>query len=647
MIRKSFKLILQTLGCLVLVSSSCQKESVPAATGGQRTTQHISVSSADLTKTAGLADIVWLPSDSLSVFDSGLRNNVFNNEGTAEESTASFSGEVGSGTSMNYAVYPYQEDASITAAGVITATVPAKVAFDRSGSIASGANLSAGIIAGDGSVRMKNLCGVVGFKVTDENVLWVRISSNDGSALAGKVRFSFVEGTPTVTEVVEGQASVTGYVPGPGTYYFSVLPGSYEGVSVEVHYANWVQNYTASTSNTMVVSRSAILSHPDIPASSAVYVPDALVAQMKSCASMDADFLVENTYVNNYRTQVVYPNDDYSFSRVRDFYNLNTDGRQCYPAEKKVSWTVDGVSTSQKMIIVDGTTDQVFADDLDNTLRTIRIMNFIPGHTYYYAVARINHLDGTYTVFKKGAFNAVGQVRMLKVTATINKYVQNIRDVGGWTGTGGKKIAYGKLLRGYALNDNNNNNEVRPDWAGIKTLRDAGVRAELDIRAGMTYTASVLGPDVQYINNGTTSCMDIGLKYTPTAYRDMLATIAYNLNHSVTTYVHCAGGADRTGTIFYLVLGLCGVSESDLAKEYELTSFNHTNRYRCNKDGYDEVDDPEHQNNPMGELRFRNMMEYLMTFEGATINEKIETFVTGTLGITAQQIADIRSGLLE
>lgn len=632
---------------LLMVLASCAKAAIPASEAAQKSAAVISVRSGDLSRTAGLSQIVWLPSDSLTVFDSGFGNNVFRREGTDEESTASFAGEIGSGSAMTYALYPYDEAASATSAGLITATVPSEVTFVRSGSIAPGANLSAGIVTGEGEVLMRNLCGVIGFKVTDENVRWVKISSNDGSALTGKVRFAFEEGVPVVKDVVDGKNWVQGYVPAPGTYYFSVLPGTCQGISVEVHYANWVQNYTASTANVLTVTRSAIVSHPDIPNSSAVYIPDALVAEMEASSTMEEDFLVETSYVNNYITQVTY-DQDYSYSRLTEFYDLNVHGRQCYPAEKTVKWTTNGISTSKKMVIVDATDGTAIANDLDNALRSVKIGNFIPGHTYYYAVARINHLDGSYTIFKNGGFKAVGQVRMLRISAVPEKkYVYNVRDVGGWTGLGGKKIAYGKLFRGYALNDNNNNNIVTPDWAGIKAMRDIGIKAELDIRAGLTYTASVLGPDIKYTNNGTTSCMDIGLKYTSGAYRDMIATIADNLNAGLPTYVHCAGGADRTGTIYYLVLGLCGVSESDLAKEYELTSFNHTNRYRCNKDGYDEVADPDHQNSPMGELRFRNMIEYLETFEGATMNEKIENFVTGTLGISAQQIADIRSGLLE
>ena len=38
-------------------------------------------------------------------------------------------------------------------------------------------------------------------------------------------------------------------------------------------------------------------------------------------------------------------------------------------------------------------------------------------------------------------------------------------------------------------------------------------------------------------------------------------------------YFHCSLGRDRTGTVAMLVLGLLGVPEGDISKEYELTQF--------------------------------------------------------------------------
>ena len=47
-------------------------------------------------------------------------------------------------------------------------------------------------------------------------------------------------------------------------------------------------------------------------------------------------------------------------------------------------------------------------------------------------------------------------------------------------------------------------------------------------------------------------------------------------------YIHCNAGADRTGTVAFLINGLLGVSEADLIRDYELTSFSSVSglRYR-------------------------------------------------------------------
>ena len=38
-------------------------------------------------------------------------------------------------------------------------------------------------------------------------------------------------------------------------------------------------------------------------------------------------------------------------------------------------------------------------------------------------------------------------------------------------------------------------------------------------------------------------------------------------------YFHCSLGRDRTGTVAMLTLGILGVPEGDISKEYELTQF--------------------------------------------------------------------------
>ncbi|MBP5273694.1 MAG: tyrosine-protein phosphatase, partial [Abditibacteriota bacterium] len=54
-----------------------------------------------------------------------------------------------------------------------------------------------------------------------------------------------------------------------------------------------------------------------------------------------------------------------------------------------------------------------------------------------------------------------------------------------------------------------------------------------------------------------------------------------NLKEKRPTYLHCAGGADRTGCFFMFLEGLLGVKENDLLKDVELTGFSaYGSRYR-------------------------------------------------------------------
>lgn len=55
-------------------------------------------------------------------------------------------------------------------------------------------------------------------------------------------------------------------------------------------------------------------------------------------------------------------------------------------------------------------------------------------------------------------------------------------------------------------------------------------------------------------------------------YADSIKQIIRLLYNGQAVYIHCMVGADRTGTLAFLLEALLGVSESDLSKDFELTS---------------------------------------------------------------------------
>ncbi|MBR4595471.1 MAG: tyrosine-protein phosphatase, partial [Bacteroidales bacterium] len=55
--------------------------------------------------------------------------------------------------------------------------------------------------------------------------------------------------------------------------------------------------------------------------------------------------------------------------------------------------------------------------------------------------------------------------------------------------------------------------------------------------------------------------------------RQCIAFIFNCVANNEPVYFHCSLGRDRTGTVSLLILGILGVNEGDISKEYEITQF--------------------------------------------------------------------------
>lgn len=113
------------------------------------------------------------------------------------------------------------------------------------------------------------------------------------------------------------------------------------------------------------------------------------------------------------------------------------------------------------------------------------------------------------------------------------------------------------------------------------------------------------------------------------------------LSEGKSVYLHCVGGADRTGTLAFLIEALVGVSESDLSKDYELTSFDGSHTRRRSDPG---------QGNTEYILKY--LINYLRQFEGSTINEKVVNWATTPYqgssipALTATEISQLQTLLV-
>lgn len=201
------------------------------------------------------------------------------------------------------------------------------------------------------------------------------------------------------------------------------------------------------------------------------------------------------------------------------------------------------------------------------------IYNLVPQTVYWYKV-----FDANGKQVSNGIFKTLGRVRMIRT-----EKVLNVRDIGGWKCDGGR-FAYGKIYRGAALDGVTV--ETGPiSSSDIKEFKNVlGISTEIDLRGDATLTASPLGSGVTYKKIGLVHYKYLLENTEPqntVGSGDYYAKLASLFDYIVSTlkagkgiYLHCTWGADRTGTVLALIEALCGVSEANIVKEWELTSFN-------------------------------------------------------------------------
>ena len=291
------------------------------------------------------------------------------------------------------------------------------------------------------------------------------------------------------------------------------------------------------------------------------------------------DYCLENEAVHRYLTEFSYDTiPDYEVSYIMDYFNIGKEGgyRLDAPAPVTVSWTRQtGLTTERIEVSESDDYSNPFVYIAPNNAESYDIYNLIPGRTYYYRVVSADtvqeHVVGT------GSFSTNGSLRMIYAEGA-----WNIRDMGGWiSGLNGKPIAYGKIYRGGQLKAKGQDS-VLLSYAGIEAMRMIGIRAELDLRS--RDNCPVDGSALAKPDAGGRDDVDFLLVPESVNARMYhfqnndanireLQWIINRLKQNKPVYFHCQNGADRTGTLGFLIGALLGVSEGDLAKDYELTTF--------------------------------------------------------------------------
>jgi len=269
--------------------------------------------------------------------------------------------------------------------------------------------------------------------------------------------------------------------------------------------------------------------------------------------------LVTNAKMQAFLEDVQYPERDYTETHILDEkYGPTAPGNADKPQEYSIRWTkadADGDKTV-KLWEDDGWSREI---NVEGGEYYVNIINLRPGAHYHFEVKGAGGKTVT-----SGEFDTKGLVYQVLFKAN----VRNARDLGGWKTKDGKTVKYRMIYRGGRLQSS-----TLTSKRGKEDLKAQGILAQLDLR-GKSDVLS--GPAVDYmdfcapvIEEGYTQMLkDDGAKV-----KQCFEYVAKCVKENKPVYYHCSLGRDRTGTLSMLLLGVLGVNEGDISKEYELTQF--------------------------------------------------------------------------
>ena len=227
---------------------------------------------------------------------------------------------------------------------------------------------------------------------------------------------------------------------------------------------------------------------------------------------------------------------------------------------------------------------------------------------------------------KAGTLKPLDALRWIRTSARATAW--NMRDLGGWACDGGT-VKYGLLIRGGKLS--------AADRAVL--VGEMGIQHDLDLRGregggsddepGMT--ESPLGSDVWY----TRTQQYAWYALTPVAtWQAYFRCVIDAVTHREPVYFHCTAGADRTGTLACVLEGILGMSQSDIDKDYELTTF-------YSGSGSDATARRRNESD------WKGLINAIKAVSGDTFRDKCVHFAVGTCGISMADINAFRAAMID
>ncbi len=261
------------VGCAVNeVNTLTQTESLPNLSAGF-------AESATKTYVENNKYLRWHEDDRLTAFYGNALNRQYKFNGSTGANSGTFSlvpnGELGTGNTLNaiYAVYPYDETATITDEGVISLTLPATQLYAEN-SFGKNANTMIAVTENleDTFLAFKNACGYLKLKLYNADGVCIKsieIKGNNGEKIAGKATATMeFGGEPSLVMADDTTESITldcddgvllGTTAETATEFWFVVPETtFEGgvtISVKDELGG---KFEKSTTNKVIISRNEI-----------------------------------------------------------------------------------------------------------------------------------------------------------------------------------------------------------------------------------------------------------------------------------------------------------------------------------------------------------------------------------------------------
>ena len=218
----------------------------------------------------------------------------------------------------------------------------------------------------------------------------------------------------------------------------------------------------------------------------------------------------------------------------------------------------------------------------------------------------------------------------------------NVRDLGGWTGLGGRRVRQGMVFRssafrascvregGSAFAPVLRPGGVNVTASGLEYMRrEFGIKTDMELRPReetALMDSSLLGPGVAFVKVPFPSGADIddivrGREPFMKIFRRFLDRGSYPV------VFHCADGVDRSGTLALILNGLLGVGEADLRRDWEASGLA-TGRAGATWE------------------KLESLVAYLHSIGGRDMRECCEAYARGC-GVSDGEIAAFREIMLE